>query len=100
MQGFKNKKKLANRPDGYLGLGNRYRLGEASFNLYHLSEMEGADKAANLTPELRDSFRLSVDAAAIQIGFQRALIGLRPGQKCPDQWYRPRMVADLSLIPI
>ena len=55
---------MANRPDGNLGLGNRYRLGEASFYLYHLSEMEGADKAANLTPDLRDSFRHAIDAAA------------------------------------
>ena len=63
MKDANNSKRLANRLDGNLGLGNRYRLGEASFYLYHL-EMEGADKAANLTPELRDSFRLSIDAAA------------------------------------
>ena len=55
---------MANRPDGNLGLGNRYRLNDASFYLYHLREMEGAEKVANLFPDTRDSFRRAVDAAA------------------------------------
>ena len=59
-----NIKRVANRPDGNLGLGNRYRLNEASFYLYHLCEMEGAERVANLFPDPRDSFRRAIDAAA------------------------------------
>ena len=59
-----NSKARPNRTDGNLGRGNRYRLSEASFSPYHLHEMGEADRVDNLTPDLRESFRRTIDAAA------------------------------------
>ena len=60
----KPKRVVANySPTDCLGLGNRYRLGDASFTLYPRGREE-ADGAFNLTPDFRESFRRTVVLAA------------------------------------
>ena len=58
------KRLAANHSPKYcLGLGNHYRLGDASFTLYPRGREE-ADGAFNLTPDSRESFRRTVIKAA------------------------------------